>query len=127
MNHKNWNDAKVEVIVGQLLISGVLLSALVVALGGLLFLLRHGGAAPHYHFFQGEPAELRSVRAILAGALHLESRAVIQLGLLLLIATPVARVIFTVVAFALEGDRPYVVITLIVLAVLLYSLSGFAL
>ena len=41
---------------------------------------------------------------------------------MLLIATPIARVLFSVVAFALQRDRTYVVVTLIVLAVLLYSL-----
>jgi uncharacterized membrane protein len=46
------------------------------------------------------------------------------LGLLLLIATPVARVAFSVIGFALEKDWMYVVITLIVLALLIYSLSS---
>ncbi len=50
--------------------------------------------------------------------------AIMQLGLLLLIATPIARVVFSVLAFAREGDRMYVAFTLIVLAVLLYSLFG---
>jgi len=118
------NDMKVEQIVGWLLISGVLLSAAVVAAGGILFLVQHGSAAPQYHFFQGEPESLRGFGGIFDGAMHLESRAVIQLGLLLLIATPVARVIFTVFAFLIERDRTYVIITLIVLAVLLYSLLG---
>ena len=45
-------------------------------------------------------------------------------GLLLLIATPVARVIFSAIVFAMEGDRMYLLFTLIVLAVLLYSLFG---
>src|SRR5271154_6306878 len=102
MDRKAWTDARVEGIVGQLLISGVLLSAAVVAIGGVLFLLHHGSAPPHYHFFEGEPQELRGVAGILAGAAHLEGSAVIQLGLLLLIATPVVRVMFTVVAFAIE-------------------------
>jgi uncharacterized membrane protein len=44
--------------------------------------------------------------------------------LLLLILTPVARVAFSVAAFALERDWTYVAITLIVLAVLIYSLAG---
>jgi len=48
----------------------------------------------------------------------------IQLGLLLLIATPVARVAFSVVAFAMQRDRLYVAVALIVLAVLMYSLMG---
>jgi uncharacterized membrane protein len=47
-----------------------------------------------------------------------------QLGLLLLIATPIVRVAFSAVAFALEGDKMYVLFTLLVLAVLLYSLFG---
>jgi uncharacterized membrane protein len=126
MSAARMTDTKVEQIVGKLLVSGVVLSAVVVALGGVLFLARHGNAMPQYHFFQGEPVELRAVGAIFHDALRLDGRAVIQFGLLLLIATPVARVLFSVVAFALERDRTYIVITLIVLAVLLYSLSGTA-
>jgi uncharacterized membrane protein len=57
-----------------------------------------------------------------ASALRFSSRGVIQLGLLLLVATPVARVIFSVFAFARQRDFTYVVITLIVLGVLLFSL-----
>ena len=49
------------------------------------------------------------------------------MGLLLLVATPVMRVIFSAAAFAFQGDRTYVIITLIVLAVLSYSLLGGAL
>jgi uncharacterized membrane protein len=47
-----------------------------------------------------------------------------QLGLLLLIATPVARVAFSVFAFALQRDRLYVVVTLAVLGVLAFSMTG---
>jgi uncharacterized membrane protein len=50
--------------------------------------------------------------------------AVIQLGLLILIATPVARVIFSLVGFVLERDRVYVAITLAVLAILAYSIGS---
>jgi uncharacterized membrane protein len=56
--------------------------------------------------------------------LHGDGRAIIQCGLLLLIATPVARVLFSIVAFALEKDRLYVVLTLIVFCILIYSLFG---
>ena len=124
MAGERMTDTKAEQIVGQLLITGVLLAAAVVAVGGVLFLAHHGSAMPEYHFFQGEPQSLRNLGQIVAGALRLDGSAVIQLGLLLLIATPVARVIFSVVAFAMERDRTYIVITLIVLAVLLYSLFG---
>ena len=44
------------------------------------------------------------------------------MGLLLLIATPVARVAFSVAAFAEQRDRLYVVVTSIVLLLLIYSL-----
>jgi uncharacterized membrane protein len=54
----------------------------------------------------------------------LRPASVIQLGLLLLIATPVARVAMSLVAFILQRDRVYVVVTLIVLAVLIFSLTG---
>ena len=57
-----------------------------------------------------------------AGRLH--SRGIIQLGILLLIATPIARVAFAVFAFAAERDKMYVVFTLIVLTILMYSLIG---
>ena len=57
-------------------------------------------------------------------ALSLSSGGIIQAGLLLLIATPVARVVFSVFAFALQRDRTYVFVTLIVLGILLYSLMG---
>lgn len=120
----SWTDERVEGIIGTLLRAGVLLAAAVVLLGGGIFLVRHGGELPHYRVFRGEPSDLRTVSGILADALSFRGRNIIQLGLLLLIATPVARVAFSVVAFALERDWLYVVVTLVVLAVLLFSLAG---
>jgi uncharacterized membrane protein len=73
--------------------------------------------------FRGEPADLRSAGGILRYAFGLSGRGIIQLGLLVLIATPVARVAFSVFAFLREGDRLYVGVTLVVLALLLYSLG----
>jgi uncharacterized membrane protein len=72
----------------------------------------------------GEPTDLRTVSGIVEDALAFQGRGLIQLGLLLLIATPIARVAFSVAAFAVQGDWLYVVVTLIVLAVLMYSLTG---
>jgi uncharacterized membrane protein len=117
-----WDDEKVDQIVGGLLQFGVFLAAFVIFVGGLLYLFRFAHAPVNYRSFHGEAYELRSFHPILRAALHLESRAVIQFGLLLLIATPVARVLFSVIAFALEHDRTYIVVTLVVLGILLYSL-----
>ena len=96
----------------------------VVAGGGLLYLIRHGGEPVAYPVFRGEPHALRSIPGILTSVTGLGARGIIQIGLLLLIATPVARVAFSAVAFLLERDRMYVVVTLIVLVTLLYSLAA---
>ena len=119
-----WNDRKVEDIIGNLLRAGVVLAAAVVFLGAAAYLVRHGGTPANYRVFQGEPSELRQPKGIIHGAFAFSSRGVIQLGLLLLIATPIFRVAFSVFAFAAEKDRMYVIFTLIVLGVLLYSVMG---
>jgi uncharacterized membrane protein len=120
----SWTDQRVEIIVGNLLRVGVFLAAGVVLVGGLIFLVRHGREIPHYALFAGEPSELRTISGILAGVRTFHGRNIIQLGLLVLIATPVARVAFSVLAFVLERDRLYVGITLVVLGTLLFSLAG---
>jgi uncharacterized membrane protein len=117
-----WDDVRLEQIIGNLLRTGVALAALVVLAGGIAFLIQNGKARPDYHSFRGEPVDLRSVSAIVQDTASLSRRGIIQFGLLLLILTPIARVVFSVFAFAMEGDRMYVVITLLVLGVLLYSL-----
>jgi uncharacterized membrane protein len=121
---RQWTDQKVEELIGTLLRAGVTLAAAVVLFGGTVYLVRHGLAAPQYHVFRGEPTDLRTLLGIVKDALAFRGRGLIQLGLLLLIATPIARVAFSVVAFALQRDRLYVAVTLIVLAVLIYSLTG---
>ncbi|MGD0932386.1 MAG: DUF1634 domain-containing protein [Candidatus Korobacteraceae bacterium] len=119
---KSWDDQRIEVIIGTLLRTGVILAAAVVLFGGALYLVRHGHEIANYSTFHGEPESLKSAKDIVHGVFGMSARAIIQLGLLLLIATPVARVAFSAVAFAIEHDYMYVVITLIVLAILSYSL-----
>lgn len=122
--HGQWTDQKVEVIIGVMLRVGVLLAAAVVLGGAICYLARYGHRPADYHAFHGEPVGLRSVRQIIHLAFKGRCRGIIQLGLLLLILTPIARVAFSVVAFALEKDRMYVIMTLIVLGNLVYSLLG---
>jgi len=117
-------DEQMDRIISILLRSGVLISAFVVLVGGIYYLIRYGSALPEYGVFRGEPADLRNVSGIAKEVLSFDSRGIIQFGLLLLVATPVARVAFSLIAFVLQRDRTYVVVTLIVLAVLLYSLAG---
>jgi uncharacterized membrane protein len=121
-----WTDRRVETIVGNLLRVGVNVSALIILAGGVLFLVRHGTEPANYRIFRGEPSDLRQVRGIVRTALALRSRGIIQLGLLLLIATPIARVAFSLFGFVEEKDPMYMAFTTIVLIILLYSLIGTA-
>ena len=121
---QSWDDQRIERIIGILLRSGVLLSAIVVITGGVIYVARHGHSAVDYHVFHGDISPLRTLSGIFSGTLHLSGRAVIQLGLLLLIATPIARVVFSALAFAIERDYLYVAFTLAVLGILAYSLLG---
>ena len=90
-------DRRMDELIGYLLRSGVLTAAAVVAAGGAWYLVSGDPSGP--------------------------AAKLIWVGLLILVATPVARVIFSLVAFAIQRDRAYVVITFIVLAVLVYSLA----
>lgn len=122
MNVPKINDSNIERMVSVLLRTGVTISGAVVLAGGVLYLIRHGYERVDYHVFHSQPAIDSLLPQIVAGAASLRSRSVIQLGILLLIATPIARVAFSLVGFTLERDRTYVLITAIVLAVLLFSL-----
>ena len=123
-NRQTRIDQRLEVLIGYTLRIGVLTSAVIVLIGGVLYLIQNSSAAPHYHTYHPAAKHSDTLFGIVQNIRALNSYGIIQLGLLVLIATPIIRVIFSVVAFALERDVLYVVATLIVLAVLLYSLLG---
>lgn len=119
-----WADQQLDELLAHVLRAGVFLSAGIVALGGGLFLAHHGFDHPSYHVFRGEPVLLRSVGGIIETAGSLSGRGLVQLGLLLLIATPIIRVLCSVAGFARQRDWLYVGITLTVLLLLMFSLLG---
>lgn len=120
------DDEQMRNVLGTLLRVGVLTSASVVILGAILFFIQHPGETIDFKIFKSEPARLRHVHTILIEAMQLKSRSVIQFGLLLLIATPVARVLFSLIGFIIERDKIYIFITSIVLVILCCSLfSGY--
>ncbi len=119
---RGCGELDLEKTLGNLLRFGVLVSAIVVIIGSGFHLAHHGTTSPDYGVFEAEPAELNHVSGIVLGSVHLEPDALIQLGLLLLLATPVARVAFSVFAFACQRDWLYVQFTLVVLAILVYSI-----
>ncbi len=119
-----WTEERLQSMVSFVLRLGVNLAAAIVLLGAVVFLHRHAHELPHYAVFRGEPSDLRTIGGIVRDAAAFSGRGLIQLGLLVLVATPVARVALSLVVFAVQRDRAYVVVTLIVLALLLLSLTG---
>jgi uncharacterized membrane protein len=105
-----------------LLRTGVMLAAAIVLTGGILYLAQNHGPRPDYSHFHAEPQQLTHFSGILRGVATFNAESIIMLGLLVLIATPVARVIMCIVGFLFERDHLYIVISTIVLAILLYSL-----
>ncbi|MGA2907387.1 MAG: DUF1634 domain-containing protein [Terracidiphilus sp.] len=116
------DDRRLETIIGRLLQTGVLLAAATVFAGGVLYLIQSPSGHVDYRTFASSGPALNSLSGIVLSAAHLQSLGLIQLGLLLLIATPVARVAMAVAGFALERDRLYTIVSVIVLLILAFSL-----
>jgi uncharacterized membrane protein len=115
-------DKDMQIIIGWILRGGVMVSMVLVFIGGVFFVYRHGHSIPDYKTFKGIPIFIRNIGGILNGVITLKGQAIIQLGIILLIATPVIRVAFSAIAFLLEKDYLYTFITLIVLLIILASM-----
>jgi uncharacterized membrane protein len=122
--HPEWSDQAIEEAVAALLRTGLQLATTLVLVGAAIYLVRHGSEQPEYRIFHGELPTLRGLRGIIAVSMDWRGRGLIMLGLLVLLATPVARVAFCMFAFTMQRDRLYVGITFVVLTVLLYSIVG---
>jgi uncharacterized membrane protein len=119
-----WTDELLERLIGRLLRVGVIAAALMVVAGAILHLARHGHEPPpDRHTFSRIAAEYRRPVLMFRAACAGSGRALIQLGVLLLIATPIARVALSACFFARQRDRTYLVITSLVLAILLLSFA----
>lgn len=120
-NTGHFDDRRMETIMGRLLQFGVLLASCVMLVGGILYVNAQHDARPDYHVFSSEPQALRHLSGIAHGVAAGEPAAIIQLAVLLLIATPVARVVFALIAFGIERDKLYIIVSSVVLAVLLFG------
>lgn len=122
---KGFQDQDVQLLIGNVLRRGVIISMSVVFCGGLIYIYRHGNETASYQKFTGEPGFLKNIPGIFQGVMAFKGRAIIQTGILLLIATPIARVLLSVFGFLREKDYLYVLITLVVLGFVAASmLSG---
>jgi len=116
------DEHQAEILIGNLLRTGVIAAAALVILGGIVYLFQRGMILPDYKIFQGEPVELRNVLGIIRYAFSFHGEGLIQLGLLVLIATPIARVVLSFFIFLRQRDKLYVIVTCIVFIILCYSL-----
>jgi uncharacterized membrane protein len=124
---KKFRDTDMQIAIGWILRIGVIVSMVVVFIGGVLFIYRHGHSVPNYHTFTKIPDFISEPRGILLGVLNFKGQAIIQLGIILLVATPVLRVIFAAIGFLIEKDYLYVLISVIVLLIITISMiSGHA-
>lgn len=115
-------DKDVQVILGTLLKVGVLVSTCIVLIGGMIFIYTHASQKVSFTDFKPEEVKFSSIASIFVGLRAFDGLAIIQFGVLLLIFTPIARVVFSIFSFLMEKDYMYVLIGIIVLCVIITSL-----
>jgi uncharacterized membrane protein len=121
--HGVFKDKDMQQIIGWILRAGVIASMAIVFIGGILYVYRHGSSIADYHIFKPASYSIR----ILGNNNTISGQAIIELGIILLIATPIVRVAFSAIGFIIEKDHLYTAITLIVLLIIVCSmLSGYA-
>jgi uncharacterized membrane protein len=118
-------DRDIEQFIGLQLRYGVIISSLIVLVGGIIYLSQSGQMhLPAYHNFIGTKAGFASFSEIITGLKNGQARGIIQFGVMVLIATPILRIAFSLLGFVLEKDKMYILITSVVLAVMMVSIFG---
>ena len=130
MQLKNQRD--IEILIGQALRAGVMAALAITLFGGAIYLFQHQGVMPNYkaiigheNAFAGAKDYLREIGTIVPRMFRFDGAAIVQFGVIVLIATPIIRVALSLISFAKEKDRFYVVITAIVLLVILGNMLLF--
>ena len=128
MSKNDNSDTRIDfnAIIGNVLRYGVIISSALVGTGVILILV--SDKSPNFPSVlsqlissdYGRPTLNFSI--LVAGVLSLNPIFVIQLGLLILLATPIVRVAASILLFAAEKDMIYVALTVFVLVVLLFSI-----
>lgn len=128
MSTSKFTDNQLQIIIGNVLRYGVLSALTVTLIGGIILLLKDSQQTVSFSTFVEHDQNLFVVfQNILDGVKHWNGESIIFLGILLLFLTPALRLVLSLFSFILEKDRLYVVITLIVIAVIILSVSfGFS-
>lgn len=117
---KSFQDKDLQSFVGNLLRWGVIVAMVIVIAGLVLYLFQYGRTTADYSVF--DPNATFRLHDFYNTLKTGDSKAIMQLGVIALIGTPIARVLFTMVGFWLEKDRLYTFIAFLVLCIIAYSL-----
>ncbi|MBS0358768.1 MAG: DUF1634 domain-containing protein [Proteobacteria bacterium] len=114
-------NERFELLIGQLLFVGIIISIVLMMVGGVAYLWEHGSEVMQYQTFQGEPTTFTTIRGIWHDAINLAPRGLIQLGLLFFVVAQVLRIVLTTGFFIKLRDWKFILISLFILAVTSYS------
>lgn len=117
-------DRSLEIAVSYVLQWGMMLASAIVVCGGAIYLWRHGSEPASFRVFVGEPQVFCSPIGALQAALAGRGRGWIQVGIMVLIATPMVRVTWAWLTFFRKQDWLYWIITSIVLGELILSFAS---
>lgn len=119
--YSNHNEQQLENLISNLLKYGVIVACSTVLIGGILYLAQYGMEPVDYRFFEGQPSVLDAPNLMISGVLAGSHNSIIILGLLLLIAIPVIRVVLSLLTFVKQRDLTYMGVTFLALSGLIYS------
>ena len=120
-------DSDIQLAISKVLRYGVYSALFFAGIGGVVYLYRHGNeqvGSQYKRFVEKDDRFFDYVHRVYTGTVQGKGRDVIALGILLLLATPTVRVLFSLLGYTLEKDKMYIVVTLVVLAIIAVSVMG---
>ena len=122
MKYNNRPQTDMKEMIGNTLRIGVVTACTIALISGIYYLIRNGGETiPNYTIFHKEQASFTSIKGIFNGLTTLSPKEWIQLGVIVLMLTPIIRVALSLIDFARQKDWLYVIITAIVFMVILMN------
>lgn len=120
-----WTENGMKLFIGKTLRFGIIVSCIIALFGGAIYLFHSQSVVPDYspEYFTGTSPYLREFSSLIPHIMEMDGAAIIQLGVIALIATPVVRIVFSAIAFLIEKDYLYAAITLLVLAIITVNMA----
>ncbi len=113
---------KMNELIGNTLRIGVFAACIIALIGGIYYLLTTSGQlVPDYKTFHEGGANYTTFEGIIRGAFSMSATEWMQLGVVVLMLTPIMRVVLSLVDFSIQRDWLYVGITAIVLIVIIVN------